>query len=795
MKNFPHMKNPEFPQNDGNVYQYENLYDYKFWVPNTKLKLLNVNWDLNYDNAPGFESNSARESWFAKQSGFSELLTIASELMPDGSVKLPLDFSEISKFNYLQIEFPDVKTITNQRRYWYFFIRDFESLAKNTTKLYLQLDVWTCYINDIDISGMILARGHYAIANSDVDAFLKNPYANNDLLLAPDVAAVAPRNISSTSSVILNDEDIYVCFVTTAHMLVDWGNKDDANWRTPAPSYSTTQGVNAPFVFALKAADLNNFLSKVDQLLDNFKSTVQCVFFAPEKLLKIGDSFTFCDHTLYKIDAKQVTFNLLTLNKQMFGYDSKIADLAKLYTFPYAIIEITDGKGDIIEVKIEDTTGTIDLRAMLNIAYPSISIDRYLTGINGANESITFTNITSTTLTIGGDWYKTLSSWNVQLFAVYQNAQNVADWSTFYKRRQAQLSADNSYTTSVNSANTALANTNASADNMLSSVQNSSAASVANTATQVTANSAITARSNSSSAADTSLGNSLSQALQAWDAGFSRATTQAEIEGQMQSAAVSMAGTAVSTAASIASNPASAIGAIANGIVSGVTTAASTAITTNLASTKTEAAISNSQSKTDATNTNNSDRNSNQISTNSDNTSTQNAAATAITAQNAATANTNASTSSATQKSNAQRSRDTAVNNAAIAKSTAESAIKNTYAQGGLNAPSIYGNTTVGNATTRPLAMFANVVTLPKGVLNSVAAQFKRYGYTLNQYIDFTNFNLMKNFTYWKANELWVTGATGVPEISQERIKTAILNGVTVWRDPTNIGKVNIYDN
>lgn len=53
----------------------------------------------------------------------------------------------------------------------------------------------------------------------------------------------------------------------------------------------------------------------------------------------------------------------------------------------------------------------------------------------------------------------------------------------------------------------------------------------------------------------------------------------------------------------------------------------------------------------------------------------------------------------------------------------------------------------------------------------------------------------MKHFTYWKASDIWVD----VRNVASSEIGAAIQrvfeNGVTVWSNPDEIGKVGIYDN
>ena len=77
------------------------------------------------------------------------------------------------------------------------------------------------------------------------------------------------------------------------------------------------------------------------------------------------------------------------------------------------------------------------------------------------------------------------------------------------------------------------------------------------------------------------------------------------------------------------------------------------------------------------------------------------------------------------------------------------------------------------------------------------AAQFARYGYALNQIwdVESSGLNLMKHFTYWKASDIWVDVRNVASSDIGAAIQRVFENGVTVWSNPDEIGKVGIYDN
>ena len=56
-------------------------------------------------------------------------------------------------------------------------------------------------------------------------------------------------------------------------------------------------------------------------------------------------------------------------------------------------------------------------------------------------------------------------------------------------------------------------------------------------------------------------------------------------------------------------------------------------------------------------------------------------------------------------------------------------------------------------------------------------------------------FNYMKHFTFWKAEDIWINDGSGVANIATKTIGDILLKGVTVWKNPNEIGMVSIYDN
>ena len=295
--------------------------------------------------------------------------------------------------------------------------------------------------------------------------------------------------------------------------------------------------------------------------------------------------------------------------------------------------------------------------------------------------------------------------------------------------------------------------------------------------------------------------------MQAWEAGYARETVNNEVNAEYASAAIGAAGGLAQGAASgIVGGPVGVAMGLISGAISGVTSSAQTAVAANLKSTQAEATVSLSQSKVSSTNQNNTDRTNNQNLGNTNNTTTANMATTTVAATNAGTIKLNASNTQTAQKgiadatqttqlANNQRSYNTVVANAGRSRTQAQSAITNDIAQAALKSPFVYGAFADGdNATTKPIALFANIVTQSKSAIASAGDEFLRYGYMLDKQWDFNRWHYGKYFTYWKLRDFWVTNLD-VPDMYMDKLRFFLYGGVTIWRKPEDIGRVTVYEN
>lgn len=783
-KNFPHINDTAFPDVGGvDVYQYQNEFDYKRYdYSQMDIIVCSVPWDMGeahvgnrtisgIGNVVYFADKNERRIWFDKipDSQCFRWSTKMRELHRTNTIDIPLPFDIAAKYNYLVVRYRlfanDDSPVEYENdeglREWFWFVREVEFLAPNTTRLHLLNDAWQTFIYDLDISGMILERGHAPAWQVKASDYLANPIGNCANLLCEDVTPDnAYSNVKATETLIFNDANTYAIIVTTANPITgSWGSKANEDWQTPARRHDTPQGYPSYTAFAIDPANLSAFLNAIDASIPQFTQTIKAVFFASTKLIDlVTPSIEFCGYQIYRISSTYSSHTVTTLTKHMFGYPTEFSNLAKLYTFPYAYMAVCDESGNETVIRIEQTNGKLTFDIAVNLVYPFITIDAHSSSVGkAARQTLTFTAVTNRTMPIQGNWNDLLMQWNVPTFGVVQDARANNDFASYFDRKQAAIAYNNAYSNVVEMADCL----------------------VDNAALQVACNSTVNAANNTYIAACNANQITYNQSTTSAGNFFTTGSANNSIQAQDQQAAIAASAAGASAGVSAVSSLASLDigGAIGAGVQGGITAGAITA--------QNQVAVNLTGAQAQLTNTYNNimslDGNL-LVSNNGGDQQTCNSSVTA--AQNSLTSGT-AANSAAAQIANGGRD-----------KNTAQNAVTNRVAQTALNAPLEYGTFSNGDTcATRPVGIFANIVTMDDNAIAYIGSEFLRYGYYYNQQWEFNgDWNICNRFTYWKLRDFWVKGLN-IPDMYVDKIRFFLFGGVTVWRKPEYIGNTSIDQN
>jgi hypothetical protein len=550
---FPHMEM-------ASPYALKNTFDYTRWVPDTRVHLVNVLWDNDYANVVRFEDDRARDSWFDNITG-THTLTLKSNarVVPDGTVKLPVPYDVAVMYNYMYVDIPIATSSDEMIQYevaggvrrWYLFVDNVTYSAPNTTIVHVELDVWTQFIGTTSIEYMMLERGHAPVSVTDVDTYLNNPIANNRYLLAPDVT-YDDRDVTRSSKFIpFGTGTKYVCIASTCGYWQiqnnsmgtvgegmtwgaptyedtgDWfgyqlrvngygyGNGRDYGKLTAPVAMGNRAGPRVPTgldVYAIPASD-NEFLADVRKKSPAFLRTIKAIFVVDESMLTLGIELSMLGHKIWRCTGVERKLDEYRLTSDMFHFDEHERRFAKLYTYPYSRIEVSDNDGKTVEVRIEDT-GVIGMRILTSVAFPVLDFRILLTGIGGlGTQSYKWKSLNNDELdkyVTNGDWGRLTFEYDIPTFALYMDTET-AWFLDMYGTSidQARRKALVDYHTTVRTANLGYTNDRASADTAQgNSVRQANSVNANSLADNDTSNrnaqdSANTANSNAVNSADT----------------------------------------------------------------------------------------------------------------------------------------------------------------------------------------------------------------------------------------------------------------------------------------------------
>lgn len=862
---FPRLHDTSFPHLDNlNAYQFKNNFDYSRWQADVTIKLCSVAWNESYEHVVDFKTNKARDSYFDDLKGEVITLTADSRRVSD-SIRVPLPYDVAAQYNYvcLLAPYPGIDYQKQDVRRMYYFISEVAYAAPNATELVLTLDVWTTYINDIDINYLMLERGHAPMDAITVNDYLSNPIEHTKYLSAQDVTFSSGNDkIKTTETHALGAGDKLVIFASSipyenfnSSIVVGdsvtassptfsdtsdrygyqlqvngytWNTGRVNNSRINSTPSSTQGNIPSYSLYAIKASDLfsSNGWSNFQSQLGVFLKSIDAVFIMPRNMIQLGNSWSKGNFTIYRVSYSNYQladdFNL-TVDK--FNYPSAYKNIAKLYTFPYAYLEFSDDASESIIVRIEDISGnSVEAVNMLSLAFPFLEwkIGLANVGVSGTN-SYTWTQITGDNIT-AQDYKNELFKWSITLgiptYALFMSG--AAEVQTDYQKvLQARDNALLAYQNTVRSTNTGHANNVDANATMRTNTTNNGNTAVANTALSVAASSANVTTTNYASTMGTIAGNAVVAANRIADASLQStiidtkrdamaATNTNSMLGSIAGGAISgggssgmLAAAAGGAAAGAALGPGGIIAGAAIGMASGAMSGAISSAVGNQNSViafNASAAIASAteaNANTHASNTTTQSTTMTRLHTNAqtDTVNTNNQLATSSTANNVSLANTNAANSQATNDANSQYSRNISVLNAQYTLRNAQDNYNYQLSSAAQNRPSTYGaysgNPEIDAFAKRVLSM--RVKTQSDSAIAQTGDYFLRYGYAFNGVWNVEDWTT-KKFSYWKASEVWTSTNNYVTDSTKLTIEAILKKGVTIWNNPSEVGRVSIYE-
>lgn len=838
---FPHLNDNAFPHFETDEpYKGNPTFDYADYDYTITIKLCRVPWDATYAHVVGWESEDERDEWFSDLDGEIIELESGTVHVDYRSLRVEVPEDVVKLYNYVWIDAPRLTPSANIRhegssgvRKVGAFILDTRYLAISTTELTISVDVWTTYLPGKRIRSCLLERGHAPMYELTADDYLANPIATCGHLLTPDVdyggydmvqsgefvplytsnpliiiasaipyaeIDLIPRATDATSS----PASFYNTEARNGYQVgvsgYEWAGdgKSYAAMDLPANVLRTISNSATQWLYAI---DTSSDLDAIASALPVLIKSASAAFLIPSDLVTLGSAHVVGNATIHEVNisTEMSTLKTFDIDKAAFGYPQKYADIAKLYTMPYAHVEISDDLGQSVEIAIEETPGSVEVSQQLSGLFPALSWDVMVTNAGSVAGSTRYAwraldSVESLDLP-NARFAESMIRFGIATFALQLEGRVETALDDYNNARSQRLNAIANYQSTMRNANNSLANTNASEDVSVANTQRSGAASVSNVANSGRNSTANVNLENNLrtgiSGAQIANANSISALAQqkTYDDGnadgeYSQVATDAQAKSEALAGLMNAVGNFATG---------NYLGTISGGVTSMVSITTSAALA-DLSWTYTDIKVAISQNYTaSATSANN--------NLNTTTTTLQNGAATSTNANNVATNNqnanntattnnTNANASATVSKTNAEYSRSTTEENAKQALETARQAYLARIGSGAINPPTRYGadgGDGVPDALKRK-GVHMRIMTQSKSAIARAGDTFLRFGYRLDGMWDVSgNLNFTgKRYCYWQSSDVMID-SKGLPCDVERTTRDILTAGVTVWRSPEDV--------
>lgn len=873
MADFPHLSDTDFPHL-GTVDPYRRRvdFDYSRYDYEATAKLCRVTWPQDYRHTVNWRSAAARDSYFESIDGETVELSQGFVRTQTDRIRVPVPYDVALTYNYVYMRVPqltegeaiDYETAAGVRIVCAFII-DAAYMAPNTTELILSVDTWTTYLPHLSVASLMLERGHAPMHGLSVADYLADPVATCAPLLTPDVdfggggivrgggyvplatgalcyvlaltipyasmASLGSASTVTTSPATFSDIEARDGYQRQVNGYV-WGFNGRDYRQATQPSAPTAASGDVPtglYYYALATSGAPAALASLLSAYPQIATACQALYVIPEALVTLGTSYTLAGVTLRAVSGNPSwqEAGSVDLTPELFGYPSKYAGIAKLYTMPYAHIEVADDMGQSVRVAVEDTHGSVDVLQRLSMAWPALDWQATVDAQSTAG-AVTYAwarldGSTQQRTIPGADLAALAIDYGIPAYSLYLAASQEWALESAGGNETARARALIAYDSAARNANTSLANAldsnatantnamasnataqtnaNASADTSVTNTSNSGNTQLANM--QVANNT----RTYINGAQNTTSGNLAADAnQQTYDNGA------ADVEYTMYATDAKLKSEAVAGVTNMASH------ALAND-VAGVVSAGVASIV-NITTSSALASLSelNIDTKVGISQQHNSYATTQQQQLNTTVTGFRNTEASTVTQNSVTTANTNATNSANTAKANATRTKATGDANANRSKATADANAtysRNetiTIAQNALELartadaeaayedaqhrpPVAHGTYTdqgsMLHEAYRNRGMHVRIVTESASAIARAGDAMLRYGYRYDGLWTVTTWcPAGRDFSYWQSSDVQAS-ARDVPNPSAWRDLMAILaSGTTVWNNPDRIGQV-----
>ena len=382
----------------------------QIWPNNSSLRLVKVNWDSSYTDVVNWESQADKDNYFNSLSADETIQpgNPYTHLRPFQPIDIALEFNKVNNYNYLIVDNPE--QADDIPRKYYYFITSAQFLAPLTTRVTLQLDVWTTYIDSTEFGYSFVQRSHLGIANEASTLSPESLRRYQSLPEGIDIGDVlAPISNHAKNLFMIegqNVNDIYgtvnkgpmVVIQSTVALGGTYGDLNNPTQQTAHPTFADGMPQGAEFWAMTQPTFflLMNFLSAYPWITRNIIS----IYLYPIGLMNWGSPVAM---SVGASDIRGQAYFYQPENSTHIGVDvfNPIQELLdnlpdhyrkvkKLLTYPYSVIELSGANGNSAFYKPQLLNGNLaNIEAFSNCVNPYAKTAFYIPHYGNQNSTNT----------------------------------------------------------------------------------------------------------------------------------------------------------------------------------------------------------------------------------------------------------------------------------------------------------------------------------------------------------------------------------------------------------------------
>ena len=457
-------------------------FNYSTWNAGTEITLSNVPWNADYRDLVRFDTQAKLDAYI--NGNYNVKVQHASLVKFDYTVRINVPFNAVQQFNYLRAHNPT--SPNDSARTFYYFVKDVNYIAPDTTEVVLQVDVWQTFGRSVTFGRCFIERGHIGIAN-------ENAYRNygRDYLTVPEGLDVGSEYqitgmreyciaMPKTTAVVdPNGNELDYAFdivmVSTVSFEGDPGTVDDPKLNTA--SGTLFEGLpNGADIYWMPDTDAFTNLMLNYQFRPWITQGIVSVMAVPQ-LDKdwVRANSTSIKHVgggelrkFNRAGSVDKSFEMYKDFRNQIGMSStRYEKLTKFKTYPYTIIELTTYSGNPLILKPECiASDSLWVTQKTHIVPPNPRVAFIPHDYNASRQGLPLKNgeylnmqtgiMDMPTFSVVNNSYMSYMAANRNAIA-YQHSS--ADWSQQKALRGNEVSQQNAYTSLGNTGEqTAIAN-------------------------------------------------------------------------------------------------------------------------------------------------------------------------------------------------------------------------------------------------------------------------------------------------------------------------------------------------